>query len=497
MHLRRPLVAAAVGLALLGSACASEAPAPNASAPTTTSTGTDDTTTTTDDEGFTPEPIEWDDCGGVDCATLDVPLDYEDPDGDTIEIYAVRAPATGERKGALFVNPGGPGGGAAELAEVLPLLLPSEITEHFDIVGVDPRGVGGSTPIDCGGDPADLYGVDPTMEDAADEEALLDVSQDYVEDCAQRYPDLLPHVGTRDVAQDMDVVRAAMGDEQLSYLGFSYGTAIGQVYADLFPERVRSMVLDGIVELGPSGLELADEQAAGFETALARFVEHCDSDDDCAVQGDALDAVEEVLALVEEPGGIPAPDADRPAGPGEANLGLGYALYSESLWGRLGDALAEALDGDGSELVSLADDYIGVGDFEVYFAVNCMDYAWPTGDPDAFLAAAKDAAETSPHFGEAITTDYIRCVDWPVPPTPLEPTTAPGTPPILVISTTGDPATPYEGGVAVADTLENGILVTNEGEGHTVVADGKDCIDELVTAYLVDDVVPEDGTTCG
>jgi hypothetical protein len=203
-----------------------------------------------------------------------------------------------------------------------------------------------------------------------------------------------------------------------------------------------------------------------------------------------------VLALAEQPGGIPAPDADRPAGPGEANLGISYALYSQSLWTSLDSALAKARGGDGSELVDLADGYIGIGDFEIYFAVNCMDFAWPVGDPDAFLAAAKATAEHAPHFGEALVNDYIRCVDWPVPPTPLEATTAPGTPPILVVSTTGDPATPYEGGVHVAERLESGVLITNEGDGHTVVGDGKPCIDDLIVAYFVDDVIPEDGTTC-
>jgi hypothetical protein len=256
------------------------------------------------------------------------------------------------------------------------------------------------------------------------------------------------------------------------------------------------MILDGVLQLGPTGLELADEQAAGFETALDRFVQYCDAGEGCEIAGESLEAVEEVLALAEEPGGIPAPDADRPAGPGEANLGISYALYSQSLWGQLDSALASARDGDGSELVELADGYIGIGAFEVYFAVNCLDFAWPTGDPDAFLAAAKATAERAPHFGEALVNDYIRCADWPVPPEPLEATSAPGTGPILVISTTGDPATPYEAGVAVAETLEHGILVTNEGDGHTVVADGKPCIDDLVVAYLVDDVIPEDGTKC-
>ena len=146
--------------------------------------------------------------------------------------------------------------------------------------------------------------------------------------------------------------------------------------------------------------------------------------------------------------------------------------------------------------MGLADDYITLGDFEIYFAINCMDFAWPTGDPDAFLAAAKATAVVAPHFGESLVNDYIRCVDWPVPPDPLEAVTAPTAPPILVVSTTGDPATPYEAGVAVADTLANGVLITNEGEGHTVVANGKPCIDDLVVGYLVDGVVPEDGTTC-
>ena len=328
----------------------------------------------------------------MDCATLEVPLDYEDPDGERIEIYAVRAPATGERKGALFTNPGGPGASAAELAEVLPMLLP-EINEHFDIVGVDPRGVGGSTPIACGMSPAELYGVDPTFEDAQDEAAYLEVSEEYVEDCEAKEGDLLPHLGTRDVARDMDAVRAAMGDEQLSYLGYSYGTVIGQVYADMFPDRVRSMVLDGVVELGPTGLESADAQAAGFETALARFAQYCDAAEGCATAGDTLQAVEEVLQLAEEPGGIPVDD-DRHVGPGEADRGISYALYAQSLWQTLGDALADALDGDGGGLLELAEGYHDIGAFEIYFAVNCLDSAWPVGDPDAFFDRASSPRRT-------------------------------------------------------------------------------------------------------
>jgi pimeloyl-ACP methyl ester carboxylesterase len=482
--------------ALLGSACAKEADDPVVGASTTTTAGEDPTTTTPDEVAtFVPE-LEWEDCGFGECATPEVPLDHDDPAGKKIRLSVVRAPATGKRVGALFVNPGGPGASATSFATTLAFLLPEEINERFDIIGIDPRGVGGSMPIDCGVDPTELYGVDASLEDDADRAALLDVSAEYVDDCAARFGNLLPHVGTRDVARDMDAIRAGLGDEQLSYLGFSYGTAIGQVYADLFPDRIRSMILDGVLELGPTGLELAAEQAAGFETALARFAEFCGAAEGCETAGGALDAVEEVLARSEQPGGIPAPSADRPAGPGEANLGISMALYSESLWGTLDRALAAALRGDGSDLVDLADQYIGIGDFEVYFAVNCMDFAWPSGDAAAFFAFAEETATKAPHFGEALVNDYIRCVDWPVRPDPLQPVTAPGAAPILVISTTGDPATPYEAGVAVAERLESGVLVTNDGDGHTVVADGNPCIDGIVVAYLVAGEVPADGTTC-
>lgn len=481
----RPLLGLLAVLALLSVACAKESDEPVVS-----------DTTATSDRDVTPDPIDWDDCGAVDCATLEVPLDYDEPDGEQIEIYMARHRAERERKGVLFVNPGGPGASAAELAELLPGLLPAEISERFDIIGVDPRGVGGSTPLECGVDPAELYGVDSSIDSLEDREALLEVSQRYADDCAKRYGDRFAHMGTRDVARDMDTVRAALGEDQISYLGFSYGTAIGQVYAGLFPERVRSMVLDGVLELGPTGLELADDQAAGFETALDRFVEFCDGDEGCAIEGKSLETVEDVLAMAEEPGGIPAPDADRPAGPGEVTLGISWPLYSQSRWGDLDSALSAARGGDGSELVALADEYHSIAEFEIYFAVNCLDFAWPTGDPDAFLTAAKATASVSPHFGEALVNDYIRCVGWPAAPDPLEAVEAPGAPPILVISTTGDPATPYQAGVAVAETLLNGILITNEGEGHTVVADGKPCIDRLVIAYLVDDVIPEDGTVC-
>jgi pimeloyl-ACP methyl ester carboxylesterase len=495
----RRALAAAAAVAVLGGACggggddAGDAPAsttvvtqPGGPAPGPAEEGPG---------GFRPDAIQWDECGAMECASVSVPLDYDHPSGEMISLFVTRTSATGARRGALFVNPGGPGGSAAEFAALLPLVLPASVTEHYDVVGVEPRGLPGSAPLDCGVDYRAVYAVDPTVEGDADRAALLASAEDVASACADASAELLPHVGTRDVARDLDAVRAAMRDVQLSYYGGSYGTAVGQVYAELFPARVRHMVLDGIVELGPAGLELAAAQAAGFETALARFAADCQGPAACD-NDDLLAAVDAVLAAAEAPGGIPAPDADRPAGPGEVRLGLAQALYSQRLWPALDEAVADAVGGDGSGLVALADEYLAVGSFDVYFAVNCIDLRWPRGDPGAFLAAAEAAAAASPRFGEAIVNDYVRCVDWPVPPEPLTPVTAPGTPPILVLSTTGDPATPHAAGVAVAERLENGVLVVNEGDGHGALTEGGSCITALVAAYLVDGYVPSDGTTC-
>jgi pimeloyl-ACP methyl ester carboxylesterase len=490
---RRPL-AVLIALALAVTACAGD-----------DDDGSDDAATTTaapaagdageGPNGFRPDPIEWEDCGVAECAAVEVPLDYDALDGPTIDIAVKRVPASDERVGALFLNPGGPGASATEFATAIGSVLPDSVPERFDLVGVEPRGLSGSAPLDCGLDYSEVYGIDPTVEDAADRTAMLDVAAEVADACERSAGDRLAHVGTRDVARDIDSVRAAMGDATLSYYGGSYGTAIGQVYAELFPNRLRAMVLDAVVELGPTGLEIAATQAQGFETALERLDTACPASGDCRLD-DPEGAVEQVLRLAERPGGIPAADADRPAGPGEAVLGISAALYTKQLWPHLDQALRLALDGDGSGLVALADYYLELGDFDVYFAVNCLDYAWPTGDADAFLAAAKAAGQQSPHFGEGLVSDYLRCVDWPVPPEPLGPVTAPGTPPILVISTTGDPATPYEQGVAVAERLEHGVLVTNDGEGHGAVGARISCIDAIFAAYLIDGTVPEDGTVC-
>jgi pimeloyl-ACP methyl ester carboxylesterase len=487
-----PLLVTLVAL-LAATACAAEADESrlagrDADRPTPTE-GEDDTAEA--DAEPTGE-LDWSSCFGLaECAELDVPVDYDDPDGDTLTLSIARVPASGDRIGALFVNPGGPGGTATDFAADIYYTLPDEITERFDIVGVDPRGLGASD-IDCGGDMAELYGVDYSIDSPEDTTGLLAVSQEYVDGCEVETGDLLSHLGTEDVARDLDAVRAAMGDEQLSYLGFSYGTAIGQQLAELFPDRVRAMIIDGVVDLGPTGVETAVDQAAGFEVALQAFADDCDADRSCPIAPDAMGAIEQLQAQVEQ-AAIPAEPRD--LGPGELSTGLALPLYSETLWDDLADAVADALDGDGSLMVELADQYLTLADFDIYFAVNCIDFEWPES-PDELLAAGAAAAAESPHFAEPIVNDYVRCAMWPVEEDPMPAVTAPGAPPIMVVSTTNDPATPYEAGVRAAERLVSGVLLTYEGDGHTVVGSGVDCVDDAAVAYLVDLEPPDDGTTC-
>lgn len=485
------LLAPLTAIGLLVAACSGDdtaADTPPAPSPTATS-ATDETTPGV--EVVDPPEVEWESCGEAECATVAVPLDHERPDGPEVEIFVRRLPAMGERIGALFFNFGGPGAGASELIGAFP--IPAEVRDRFDIVGMDPRGVGRSTPLDCGLDPTTLYSVDHTVEDAIDAQTLIDVSERYADDCARESGQLLAHLGTRDVARDMDLIRSGMGDEQLSYVGYSYGTAIGQVYAELFPERVRAMVLDGLVDPEPSGIELATEQAQGFETALANWADGCSARSTCRF-ADPIQAVEQVLARAEE--GINSSDGVRALGPGEAAIGLAYPLYQQGLWSALDRAIADAIDRDGRALVALADAYTRLVDFSVYYAVSCLDTSWPR-DTEEFLEAAEEAGRVAPHFGEAVVNDYLRCAVWPEEPQPIGPVVATDAPAVLVVSTTGDPATPYENGVVVADRLASGVLLSYEGEGHTVVFQRQSsCVDDIVSDYLLELTVPPDGTTC-
>lgn len=440
--------------------------------------------------------LVWAPCDGrFECATLPVPLDYGNPAGRTITIGVVRQKASdpARRIGVLLVNPGGPGASAVNLAEGLGSSLAPDVRARFDIIGFDPRGVGRSSAVVCHDNLQAFIAADPNPDTPAEWDALDRVAKEFAGGCAARAGDILPFLGTASVARDMERVRIALGEEKLNYLGFSYGTTLGAVYADLFPGRVRAMVLDGAYRYydipGEEGLRL---QSVGFEHALDAYVADCVARNCLLAQrGDPAAAVDELLARTEV-ASIPSRSADRPAGRGEAGLGISYALYLQAFWPSLTFAVDTGLNGDGSALVRLADAYLGrLGDGsypngqEIYTAVSCLDYAWPTSLA-AFQAIAPEHAAAAPHFGvQNLLQSALPCGYWPAPPQPLATPTAAGAPPILVVATTNDPATPYEQGVAVSEQLSSGFLLTHVGEGHTVYGSGNRCVDGTVNAYLL------------
>lgn len=440
----------------------------------------------------------------VQCAELDVPLDHTDPDGTsiTLALRRVRAGDPDQRIGVLFVNPGGPGKAATDFATSL--YLGPEIAEHFDLVGFDPRGVGGSTPLECNTTLGSMYALDPAPRTPADTQALLTASERFAAECGEKYGDLLPHMGTREVARDMDAIRAAMGEEQINYLGYSYGTSIGQTYADLFPSRVRTMVLDGVVELGQPGIAAAQAQGVAFEKVLDESFDACRADASCPIRDDPEGTFDTVRAALEE-APIPARyTGGRVLTTGTFQLAVAQNLYNRESWSRLWDGLARvhAPDPDGANLLQDADRYLGwTSDgtyepgFEAYFAVSCLDWSWPD-EPEGYLQAGRKIAEQAPRMGEAIVTDYVRCAYWPTPPQPLTPVRVDEIAPIVVVSTTNDPATPYDNGADLAKALPGAVLVTKEGSSHTAFGHGDPCVDTPVIDYLVSATPPSRNLHC-
>ncbi len=421
------------------------------------------------------------------------------------------------------MNPGGPGGSGYDYADAAAKAVSQPVRERFDVVGFDPRGIGRSTPIECLdrqalddylGAEVDTESEDADLSEVTDTglEELERLNREFVEACRENSGDLMLHLETANVARDMDVLRGVLGDEGLSYIGKSYGSYIGTHYADLFPERVRALVLDGALQPGMDQLEMSVQQAQGFETALRAFVEDCLGQRDCPLgdtgaEGDVDSGVAEIAGLLADAAENPLENRlgdGREVNRARAGMGLMAALYSESLWPRVRSALADAFDGDGTALLELADrlyDRHPDGDYEnmtaALVSVNCSDHPSPR-DIGSYQEAAAEAAEESPLFGPGLAWGALPCAYWPEEaidePRELD---AAGADPILVIGTTRDSATPYRWAENLAGHLDSGVLLTRDGDGHTAYRTGDACIDEAVDAYLLDTRIVEDGTVCG
>ena len=474
------------------------------------------TTSAPDTEGvaedllpFYSQELTWTECGvGFDCTDVTAPLDWEDPGKGEITLSVVRHRAEGTPVGSLLTNPGGPGASGVDLIlNNLDYAVGSDLIENFDVIGFDPRGVGASTAVTCYDAPQMdeyLYGIPAAARGTAEWEAeLLDSHKAFAEACDANSGGILPYITTVNAARDMDLIRAVLGDKQLNYLGYSYGTFLGATYAKLYPEKAGRLVLDGAIDPAVPGLEVGATQALGFESALRAYMQDCLDSGECPFNGTVDEAMTDLGALLASVDSTPLKSGDgRMLGADSLMTAIIAALYSQDSWGYLTQALDEALQGDPTSALFLADFYNGRengtytdNSAEAFRAYNCMDY--PVEDDPAAEAAinakiAQGAPTIAPYW-----TGPDSCSVWPYPPTGTRgEIKAEGAGPILVIGTTNDPATPYEWSESLANQLEEGVLITRVGEGHTGYNKGNACVDDAVEAFLLDDVVPEDGLRC-
>ena len=493
-------------------------------APGTTDTG-DDTVDTTDVQPsdvpstgpLSSGTIEWGECTDklaedpvLECATLSVPLDYAAPDGDTLDLALVRVPATGARQGAVLFNPGGPGGSGFDPIAVSGSVIQGELgLAQFDIIGFDPRGVDRSGGIKCVDDAfqdAHLY-LDDTP-DTPEEQALLDgADQGFIDGCIANYGDTLKFYSTANTARDMDSIRAGLGDEQMSFLGISYGTYLGGVYATLFPDRVRAMVLDSAYE--PNGDTVEQQyltQLVGFEAAFNDWAAWCEDNTTCAFNAPDVGARWDALRLQLDATPLIAIDG-REGNQSTLDRATTAALYSRSEWPVLAAALASADNGDPAGIFSLADDYNGRnedGTFNTLFqsigVISCASgiSTPPPDDPAAMLAKIKEQA---PRFGADVTIDDLTDEDGDdceqlTGLTDIVPLDYAGAGPIVVVGGTNDPATPIRWAKEMTAELgPNARMVTFTGEGHGQLL-ASVCVTDIEAALLADLTLPDDGTVC-
>lgn len=508
MDFRRLLRLSATGLAaagLLVSGCTSGGSSSGGTSP--------ESGAPTDLKDFYGQKLDWRGCGVPDfqCATMRAPLDYDEPNGKEIKLAVSRKKATGpgKRLGSLQVNPGGPGGSAIDyLQGYAGIGYPAPVRARYDMVAVDPRGVSRSAPVEClTGEEMDAYTqVDQTPDDKAERNLLAASYKKLAEGCEKRSAETLRHVSTVEAARDMDILRALLGDKKLTYVGASYGTFLGATYAELFPERAGRLVLDGAMDPSLTAVEMNRDQTAGFETAFSAFAADCVKQPNCPLGNESAgDAGRRMKSFFNALDSKPVPTGEpRKLGESLATTGVINAMYDESAWPGLRDSLASAMDGDGSGLLALADSYYereGDGSYTNLMyanaAVNCLDLPAAFTKPTDAEAAVPSFQQASPVFGTGLAWAGLNCAYWPTKatgtPHRIE---AKGAPPILVVGTTRDPATPYKWARSLAAQLSSGVLLTYDGDGHTAYGRGSDCVDTAINTYLLEGTPPKNGKKC-
>ncbi len=455
-----------------------------------------------------PSPVVWTACpsqNNLQCGSVSVPVNYRHPDGPSIQIALTREPAMdpAKRIGTLLFNPGGPGESGNQILPVILNLLPTEITQRFDVVSFDPRGTGASNPLDCGTNASAISSLLPVP--TAPNQPLPGAAAftAMAQACEQQYPSFLSEVNSTNTARDMDRIRIALGQQQISYYGLSYGTELGTVYASLFPHRLRAMVLDGAVDVNASLATQAADEAPAIDRSLQHFFTTCAADPSCPLQPDPQAKFEALTAsLTAHPLPAPGNGDNYPVTVGDLDTATLLYLSAPKLTELYPLALADAIQGNGAPLRELAleldQDLDGVSLIDAQWAITCNDAA---SHPDA-LAAGAQARSLQARYpllgGYAVTYNLGGCVAWPralQPVVDLHPT---GTPPILVIGNTGDPNTPLVGSLRLAADIPSAVQVTWDGWGHTWLLNGSqdDCMQTIVNRYLLDGHLPPRGTTC-
>lgn len=462
--------------------------------------GTTESTPSDDGRG----PIEWRDCGDQRCGSLGVPLDHFDSDSEMIEIALVMRPAddADSRVGAILLNPGGPGAPGLSMVESLESAFPDDVLDRFDLVAWDPRGTGESTSVHCTDDLDGFFATDKSPDSPAEERENVEQAKAFASACAAEHGDLLPYLSTTQTVEDMDAIRAALGDDGLTYLGFSYGTYLGARYAETHPDRVRALVLDGPVDPSLDARTSTTQQSIGFERAIGAFFDWCEGNDDCAfTPSNPRGAFERLMEQIDAETLYAEVNGDeRGLGPGEADLGVAVALYSgDAAYEYLARALAEAAQGDGSTLLEFSDLYAGRqpdgsydGSMAAFYAIGCVDS--PRSTVDEVRALADQLERDAPFLGPSGVWLGLPCSYWPVPSDPAaEPhrIDVPTGTAILVTATDGDPATPIEWARGLAEQLPAPLLVANSDQ-HTAFTAGDDCVTEAIIDFLVDPDRPVD-----
>ncbi len=465
---------------------------------------------------FSAQQPRWGGCGdGMQCADVYAPVDWEHPDGDRITLRLVKQPALGGNAlGTLFVNPGGPGSsGASYVASYIDGAVGQAVQQQYDVIGWDPRGVGASSAVSCLA-PAEkdefFFGLGDAqgLEVGSDEWIAVsrDEAAEFGQACLDETGALLGHVDTASTVQDLDMLRAIVGDETLNYLGYSYGTYIGARYADAYPERVGRLVLDGALDPTTTEAEVVREQTIGFEAALRAYVTDCLTRSDCPFTGSVDDGMRAIGGLLDAVEADPLVGSDgRMVGSGTMLTAIITPLYSQQSWPYLNDLFVTVANGDADTALLLADFYYDRNSdgsyssnlMEAFIAINCLDY--PSSrelDVAAMRAEAAELDALAPTIGRFQGYGDILCSAWPfLGVETREPATAEGADPILVVGTTGDPATPYRWAVSLAEQLSSGVLVTYHGEGHTAYGEHP-CINAVVEDYLLSGVVPASDPNC-